>query len=117
MNNAMKDMLNVMSKFMAMGMDLQSVIRASTWNSAKAIKREELGHLSVGAVADVAILNLHEGKFAVRDTGIFGFFDYTGHKIEGKQKLEAEMTIRSGRIVYDLNGIANPVVVTQKPRS
>lgn len=117
MNNAMKDMLNVMSKFMAMGMDLPSVIRASTWNAAKAIRREELGHLSVGAVADVAILNLHDGNFAVRDTGVFGFFDYTGHKIEGKQKLETEMTIRKGRIVYDLNGIANPVVVTQKPRS
>ena len=117
MNNAMKDMLNVMSKFMAMGMDLPGVIRASTWNPAKAIKREELGHLSVGAVADVTILNVHDGKFAVRDTGVFGFFDYTGHKIEGKQKLECEMTIRKGRIVYDLNGIANPVVVTQKPRS
>lgn len=117
MNNAMKDMLNVMSKFMAMGMDLPSVIKASTWNSAQAIKRPELGSLSVGSVADVAILNLHEGKFEVRDTGMFGFFDYTGHKIEGKQKLECEMTVRKGRIVYDLNGIANPVIVTQRPKS
>ncbi|MCX6218477.1 amidohydrolase/deacetylase family metallohydrolase [Spirosoma sp.] len=117
MNNAMKDMLNVMSKFMAMGMNLQSVIKASTWAPAQAIKRPELGHLSVGSVADVAILNLHDGKFEVRDTGYFGFFDYTGHKIEGKQKLGCEMTIRKGRIVYDLNGIANPVVVTQQPRS
>ncbi|AUD04308.1 amidohydrolase/deacetylase family metallohydrolase [Spirosoma pollinicola] len=117
MNNAMKDMLNVMSKFMAMGMNLQSVIKASTWSPAQAIKRPELGSLSVGSVADVAILNLHEGKFEVRDTGYFGFFDYTGHKIEGKQKLECEMTIRKGKIVYDLNGIANPVVVTQQPRS
>ncbi|MEZ0610897.1 amidohydrolase/deacetylase family metallohydrolase [Fibrella sp. WM1] len=117
MNNAMKDMLNVMSKFMAMGMDLPSVIRASTWHPAQAIRRPELGSLSVGSVADVAILNLHEGKFEVRDTGVFGFFDYTGYKIEGKQKLGCEMTIRNGRIVYDLNGIANPVVVTQQPRS
>ncbi|WP_460938260.1 amidohydrolase/deacetylase family metallohydrolase [Spirosoma humi] len=117
MNNAMKDMLNVMSKFMAMGMNLPSVIKASTWSPAQAIKRPELGSLSVGSVADVAILKLHEGKFEVRDTGYFGFFDYTGHKIEGKQKLECEMTIRKGKIVYDLNGIANPVVVTQQPRS
>ncbi len=117
MNNAMKDMLNVMSKFMAMGMDLPSVIKASTWSPAQAIRRPELGSLSVGSVADVAILNLHDGKFQVRDTGVFGFFDYTGYKIEGKQKLECEMTVRKGRIVYDLNGIANPVVVTQKPRS
>ncbi|WP_128546387.1 amidohydrolase/deacetylase family metallohydrolase [Larkinella soli] len=117
MNNAMKDMLNVMSKFLAMGMDLQSVIRASTWAPAQAIRREELGSLSVGAPADVAILSLLDGKFNVRETGYFGFFDYTGYKIEGKQKFNCEMTIRNGKIVYDLNGIANPVIVTQRPRS
>ncbi|RYF91054.1 MAG: amidohydrolase/deacetylase family metallohydrolase, partial [Chitinophagaceae bacterium] len=57
MNNAMKDQTNVMSKFLAMGMKLQDVIKASTWNPAVEIKRQELGHLSVGAEADVAILN------------------------------------------------------------
>ena len=103
MNAAMKDILNVMSKFLIMGMDLNSVIRATTSNPAKEIKREDLGNLSVGSDADVAILNLREGKF--------GFFDYKGYKIEGDKKLECEMTIRGGKIVYDLNGIANPVVV------
>ncbi|GAB3809085.1 amidohydrolase/deacetylase family metallohydrolase [Spirosoma humi] len=117
MNNAMKDMLNVMSKFMAMGMDLPSVIKASTWSSAQAIKRPQLGHLTEGSVADVAILNLENGRFSARDVTPFGFFDYTGYKVEGKQKLSCEMTIRNGKIVYDLNGIANPVVVTQRPRS
>lgn len=102
MNNAMKDQLSVMSKFLVMGMPLQEVIKASTWNPAIEIKREELGHLSVGSVADVAILNIREGKF--------GFFDYTGYRIDGNKKFECEMTIRNGRIVYDLNGIASPVV-------
>ena len=106
MNNAMKDELSVMSKFINMGMDLASVIRACTWNPAQEIKREDLGNLSVGSVADVAIINLREGKF--------GFFDYTGYKIEGNKKLECEMTIRGGKIVYDLNGIANPVIVPTK---
>ena len=106
MNNAMKDELNVMSKFINMGMDLTSVIRASTWNPAQEIKHEELGNLSVGSVADVSIFNLREGKF--------GFFDYTGYKIEGNKKLECEMTIRAGKIVYDLNAIANPVIVPPK---
>ena len=101
MNNAMKDLLNVMSKFMAMGMDLRSVINATTWNPAREIKHEELGNLSVGAEADIAILDLRKGKF--------GFFDYVGRRIEGAQKLEAEMTILGGKIEYDLNGIANPV--------
>jgi dihydroorotase len=106
MNNAMKDELNVMSKFLIMGMNLPNVIRAATWNPAREIKREELGNLSVGAIADVTILNLREGKF--------GYFDYTGYKIEGNKKLECEVTIKGGKIVYDLNGLASPVFVIDK---
>ena len=103
MNGAMKDMLSVMSKFHQMGMDLPSVIQAATWSPAVVIKREGLGHLSVGAEADVAILGVVEGNF--------GFFDYTGFRVNGNKKLTCEMTIRNGRIVYDLNGIADPVVL------
>jgi dihydroorotase len=106
MNNAMKDQLSVMSKFLVMGMDLVSVIKAATLNPAREIKREELGNLSVGSVADVTILNVREGKF--------GYFDYTGYRIEGNKKLECEMTIKGGKIVYDLNGIANPVIAPPK---
>ncbi|NEW83931.1 MAG: amidohydrolase/deacetylase family metallohydrolase [Mariniphaga sp.] len=103
MNGAMKDMLTTMSRFMAMGMDLQSVIKVSTWTPAQVIKRNELGNLSVGTEADIAILRIREGKF--------GLFDYTGYKLETNKKLECEMTIRAGKIVYDLNGIANPVTL------
>lgn len=109
MNNAMKDMLTTMSKFLAMGMDLKSVITASTWNPAKEIKHEELGNLSVGSGADVAILNVREGKF--------GLFDYTGYRIAADKRLECEVTIRDGKIVYDFNGIATPVVVPAAPRN
>ena len=101
MNGAMKDQLNVLSIFLAMGMDIPSVISRSTWAPAQAIKREELGNLSVGAGADVAILSVREGNF--------GFRDIASNRQEGKQKLECEMTIRAGRIVYDLNAIASPV--------
>jgi dihydroorotase len=106
MNGSMKDMLTTMSKFLAMGMDLQSVIKASTWSPAQTIKREELGNLSVGSEADIAILNIRKGKF--------GLFDYTGVKLETDKKLECEMTIRAGKIVYDLNGIAKPIFVIRK---
>ncbi|HPZ86879.1 MAG TPA: amidohydrolase/deacetylase family metallohydrolase [Flavihumibacter sp.] len=103
MNAAMKDMLTTMTKFLAMGMPLQAVIEASTWNPAQEIQHKELGHLSVGAIADVAILDLQQGKF--------GLFDYTGYKLTTDKKLACAMTIRDGRIVYDLNGIAEPVIV------
>jgi dihydroorotase len=111
MNNAMKDMLNVMSKFLAMGMDLKNVIKASTWTPAQVIHREQLGNLSVGSRADIAVLRLADGKFQLNDTGTFGFWDYTGTKIQGKKKLEAEVTIRAGKVVYDLNGLTDPLVV------
>jgi dihydroorotase len=105
MNNAMKDILNIMSIFLAMDMNLVNVINAATWNPAIEINNKELGHLSVGSVADIAILNLRKGKF--------GFFDYTGYKIEGDKRLECELTIKDGKIVYDLNGLARPVVVSK----
>ncbi|MCW3111409.1 MAG: amidohydrolase, partial [Segetibacter sp.] len=105
MNGAMKDMLNVMSTFVAMGMDIPAVIKASTWSPAQVIKREELGNLSVGAIADIAILNMRQGDF--------GIWDRMGYKVKAKQKFECEMTIKGGKIVYDLNGIANPVVVVR----
>lgn len=107
MNAAMKDQLTCMSKFMQMGMPFKEVIRASTWTPAQVIKRTELGHLSEGAVADIAILGVRKGNF--------GLFDYTGYKVNAKEKLECEMTVRAGRIVYDLNARAKPVTLYGLP--
>ncbi len=100
MNSSMKDMLNVMDKFLAMGMSVDDVIRRSTWNPAREIQHEELGNLSVGATADVAVLSLDRGKF--------GFTDMYGARMPGTQKLVCELTLRNGKVVYDLNGISRP---------
>jgi dihydroorotase len=97
MNAGMKNMLNVMSKFLNMGMSLDDVILRSTWNPAHEIKREELGNLSVGAPADVAVLRL--------DKGNFGFVDVLGARMKGTQKLTCELTVRDGLVVWDLNGV------------
>ncbi len=101
MNDGMKDMLNVVSKILNMGMSLQEVIEASTWKPAQVIQREDLGHLSEGAEADIAIFSLHEGDF--------GFLDSRGYLKPGNQKLETELTVRRGRVVWDLNGLAAPL--------
>ena len=100
MNSGMKDMLNVMSKFLAMGMPLDGVILRSTWNPAKEIHHPELGNLSAGSPADVAVLRLAKGNF--------GFTDMYGARMQGSSKLECELTLRDGRVVYDLNGITRP---------
>ncbi|SHE77388.1 dihydroorotase [Fodinibius roseus] len=99
MNDGMKNMLNVVSKMMDMGMSLGEVIEASTWTPAQVIGREDLGHLSEGAVADVAVFGMREGDF--------GFVDSRGNLKPGAdRKLETELTIREGEVVYDLNGLA-----------
>lgn len=102
MNAGFKDMANLASKFLTLGMPLKDVIAASTWNPAKVIQRTDLGNLSVGAEADIAVFNLREGDF--------GFTDASGMAVRGKQKLEAELTIRKGRVVWDLNALAAPNV-------
>jgi len=101
MNSGMKDMANLLSKFLNMGLSLNDVILRATWNPAKVIKRPELGNLSEGTEADVAVFTLRKGDF--------GFLDVRGTKMKGNQKLEAELTIRSGKIVWDLNGIGAPM--------
>lgn len=98
MNAGMKDMTNVMSKFLVMGMLIDQVIARSTWNPARQIKRPELGHLTPGADADVAVLSVQSGKF--------GYVDVYGARLQGDKKIVAEMTLRNGRIVWDLNGLS-----------
>ncbi|WP_162341142.1 amidohydrolase/deacetylase family metallohydrolase [Cyclobacterium salsum] len=99
MNGGMKDMSNVISKMVNLGMSLQEAIEASTWKPAQVIQREDLGHLSVGAEADLALFTLHQGAF--------GFLDSAGESNTGTQKLETELTLRAGSIVWDLNGLGS----------
>jgi dihydroorotase len=98
MNAGMKDMTNVMSKMLNLGVPLPSVIRMSTWTPAQTIEHEELGHLSEGALADVTILRLEEGTF--------GFLDSAGARLAGTRRLVAEVTIHNGAVEWDLNGRA-----------
>jgi dihydroorotase len=98
MNAGMKSLTNVMSKFMAMGLTLNEVVARATWFPAKSVHREDLGQLSGGAVADITIFSLKEGSY--------GYVDAGGNKLTGKKKIETELTVREGKIVYDLNGLA-----------
>lgn len=98
MNAGMKDIVNVMSKFLNLGMPLPEVIQKSTWNPAKEIRREKHGHLTVGAAADIAVLKLERGAF--------GFIDTGKSMMKGTQKLTCEMTLSGGQVMWDLNGRA-----------
>jgi dihydroorotase len=99
MNSAMMDMPTTMSKCLAMGMPLKEVVRASTWNPAQIIHRPELGHLTVGAVADVAVWRLIEGNF--------GYADAAGGAIHAKERLICELTLREGNIAWNWNALGS----------
>lgn len=98
MNNGMKDILNVADKLMVLGETVQEVVAQMTSHPAREIKQEQLGNLAVGSVADVAILSI--------ETGQFGFVDMYNTKMMGNKKLICEMTLKDGKVVYDLNGIS-----------
>ena len=100
MNAGMKDQLNVMSKFLALGLSLEDVIARATWNPARVVKHEELGNLSVGSPADMTVLAVQAGRF--------GYVDSFGGRMGGDRKLVCELTLRDGKIVYDTDGLARP---------
>ena len=98
-NAGMKDMLNVLSKMLLLGIPLRELIRMTTSNPAAQIRRPRLGNLDVGAEADVAVLRLEQGQF--------GFIDSVGARNDGTRRLICELTLRAGRVAWDLNGRAS----------
>jgi dihydroorotase len=98
MNAGMKSMTNSMSSILNLGASFEKVVEMSTWNPAREIKRTELGNLDVGAEADIAVLRVERGEF--------GFIDSAGAGHPGNQRIVAELTIRKGRVVWDLNARA-----------
>lgn len=100
-NGAVFDMLNIMNKFLNMGMPLEEVIYRSTVTPAQEIGHPELGNLDIGAEADIALLKLEEGEFR--------FADCAKGVLQGRQKLVCKMTVRAGEIVYNPDAIGLPL--------
>ena len=98
MNAGMKDQLNVMGKFLAMGMSFDDVVRRSTWHPAKQIRLDQLGNLSVGCTGRCRRAAVW--RRAPSDSWIRAGRGSTA------TKLGCEMTLRDGKVVYDLNGMS-----------
>jgi dihydroorotase len=99
-NGAVVDMITTVSKFLAMGVPLEDVIRRSTVNPAKEIGRPELGTLTIGRDGDIAVIELRRGRFSYSDCG--------NAKMMGNVRLVNRLTVRAGRIVYDPTGLSMP---------
>jgi dihydroorotase len=106
-NGPVVDMITTMSKFLSMGMPLAELIYRSTVTPAREIGHPELGTLRVGAEADIALLDLHEGAF--------GYVDCGKAKYIGNKKLTCALTIRAGAVVYDPEGLSKPMWTEAPP--
>ena len=95
------DMAEVMSKFLAMGMPMAEVVARSTWEPAKSINHTELGTLTPGAPADIAVLKFQELPSGLSDSGP------TGYRImKAKGRLINQLTLKDGVVRFDYDGIS-----------
>lgn len=90
------DMITCMNKILNIGVSLPDVIEMSTVAPAQELKRPELGTLTVGGAADIAVLALDEGDFT--------YVDCQRTTLNGPQRLRCEMTIYGGEVVFNPNG-------------
>ena len=97
-----------MSEMMAAGESFRDTIRQTTVDPAREIHHPELGNLSPGSDADIAVLELEHGKFSWHDDGYA--------RINGEQKIVTVMTLRHGAIVFDPNGISMPLWTQARPQ-
>jgi dihydroorotase len=84
------DNMETMSKFLALGMDLTSIIRAVTAAPAKLLGRPDLADLSVGSTGDVTVMRIEEGRFT--------FTDVLGKTMDGAQRFALDSVVVGGRL-------------------
>ena len=99
-NGPVLSMLTTMNKVLAIGLDLEDVIARSTVAPAREIGRPDLGTLTPGAEADVAVLAMEEGDFSFVDCG--------QTRLNGRRRLRCALTMRAGEIVYNPDGRGLP---------
>ena len=114
-NYTVLSMTQVMSKFLAMGVPLNEIIRRSTVNPAHEIQRPELGTLSVGKEADIAVLEQLNGKFSYIDCG-FARMDGTGKLIGAHDGAGGTHSLRSFRPEHGASGRKLVRSISARPR-
>ena len=83
------NMLVTMSKFLALGVPLKEVIRASTVNAASAVRLEDRGTLKPGLLGDATVLEVERGRFTL--------VDVLGETIESEQQLACRGIVLGGK--------------------
>jgi predicted amidohydrolase len=103
------NMMTTMSELLNLGMSVDQLIERATVNAARAIRHPELGTLSDGAPADIALFQIEKGKF--------GYTDADRATMVGDQRLRCVLTVRNGAVVWDSEGLSAPDVSKAGPYS
>lgn len=83
----------IMSKFLALGMNITEILKRTTENPAKVMGiQNELGSLQEGYLADIAVFKIQEGKYT--------FIDAHREKLEGMQMVLPQATISRGELIW-----------------
>jgi dihydroorotase len=98
LHGSMHDQVAVISKLEALGIPLAELIRRSTATPADVVGRPDLGRLTEGGEADLAVLRVESGRY--------GFTDVKGARVEGTRQLSCEVTVRAGQVLWDPGGRA-----------
>jgi dihydroorotase len=103
------NMMAVLSRYVNLSLNIEQLVELTTANPARAIHHPELGTLSEGAVADIALIALERGVFEYRDS--------SGGKLAADRRLRCVLTVRDGAIVWDSDGLSAPDTVKAGPYS
>jgi dihydroorotase len=84
------NLTNAMSKLLALGMTLPEVAATVTSNPAKMLgMADSLGSLEVGREADISVLDLHTGRFDLKDNA--------GETVTASEMLMPSFVLRAGQ--------------------
>lgn len=84
------DVLHIMNKFWALGMDFTEIVRAVTETPAASLRRPELGTLAEGTPGDATLVRVESGSFT--------YGDVMGETVTGSERLALVGTLIAGRI-------------------
>ena len=99
-NGPVLSMQQTMSKMLNLGMPLVEVIERSTNIPAEQISHPELGRLTPGSEADIAVFQLQEGNFTFADCG--------RARLSGSRRFECQLTLRAGQVLFNPSGLGMP---------
>ncbi len=90
------DQITTLSKFMALGLSFEEVIKRSTQTVSNILQRPDLGNLKPGSAGDAAILSV--------DKGTFDYTDSSGQQRTGSENISVRSVVLNGRWWHSNSG-------------